>query len=181
MKRIVLMAIATILSVSIYAQDISGKWNGVLKVEGTDLGLSINITKTGDDLSASMDVPKQGAKGIPVSFIIYENSILKFEISDADIKYEATLDEENTFFGTFKQGGQSIPLSLTKEEVEKDNVPRPLEIDVSFAKIRGNDTDDEKTLESIVKVRDISEQYATGGLYLMTHYGNLDGPNLALL
>ena len=47
-------------------------------------------------------------------------------------------------------------------------------IDVNFTKIQGADTDHEKTLKSIVKVRDISEQYATGGLYLMTHYGNLD-------
>ena len=47
-------------------------------------------------------------------------------------------------------------------------------IEVNFTKIQGADTDHEKTLKSIVKVRDISEQYATGGLYLMTHYGNLD-------
>lgn len=47
-------------------------------------------------------------------------------------------------------------------------------IDLNFAKIQGTDNSNEKTLKSIVKVRDISEQYATGGLYLMTHYGNLD-------
>ncbi len=47
-------------------------------------------------------------------------------------------------------------------------------VEVDFAKISGTDIDDEKTLKSIVKVRDISEQYATGGLYLITHYGNLD-------
>lgn len=47
-------------------------------------------------------------------------------------------------------------------------------IDINFTKIPGNETDHEKTLKSIVKVRDISEQYATGGLYLITHYGNLD-------
>jgi len=47
-------------------------------------------------------------------------------------------------------------------------------IDINFSEIHGTDTNHEKTLKSIVKVRDISEQYATGGLYLMTHYGNLD-------
>ena len=47
-------------------------------------------------------------------------------------------------------------------------------IDVNFTKIQGVDTDQAKTLKSIVKARDISEQYATGGLYLMTHYGTLD-------
>ena len=47
-------------------------------------------------------------------------------------------------------------------------------VEVNFAKINGTYTDNEKTLKSIVKTRDISEQYATGGLYLITHYGNLD-------
>ncbi|MCD6332950.1 MAG: linear amide C-N hydrolase [Bacteroidales bacterium] len=172
MKKIVIIAIATLINISIYAQDISGKWNGVLKVDGTDLGLSINITKTGDELSATMDVPKQGAIGIPVTTISYENSILKFEITDAGIQYEATLNKENAFVGTFKQGGQSFPLVLSKGR--KDDAHKVQEIDVNFAKIQGTGTDHEKTLKSIVKVRDISEQYATGGLYLITHYGNLD-------
>ena len=52
--------------------------------------------------------------------------------------------------------------------------PQEQIVEVNFAEIKGTDTDYEKTLKSIVKVRDISEQYATGGLYLMTHYGNLD-------
>jgi len=47
-------------------------------------------------------------------------------------------------------------------------------IDVNFAEIQGSDSKNEKILKSIVKVRGISEQYATGGLYLMTHSGSLD-------
>ncbi len=52
--------------------------------------------------------------------------------------------------------------------------PQEQIINVNFAQITGTDTDNAKTLMSLVKVRDISEQYATGGLYLITHYGNLD-------
>ena len=52
--------------------------------------------------------------------------------------------------------------------------PQEQIIEVNFAEIKGTDTEHEKTLKSIVKVRDIGEQYATGGLYLMTHYGSLD-------
>lgn len=46
--------------------------------------------------------------------------------------------------------------------------------ELSFKKLLGTETDHERTLKSIVKVRDISEQYSTGGLYLITHYGDLD-------
>jgi len=172
MKKNLAVAIATLISFSISAQDISGKWNGVLRIEGADLGLTFNISKSGDELSATVDVPKQGAMGIPVTKLSFENSTLNLEISDAGIVYEAILDKENVFVGTFNQDGQSQPLVLNKElENEK---ARPQEIDVEFAEISGSDTDHEKALKSIVRVRDISEQYATGGLYLMTHYGNLD-------
>ena len=54
------------------------------------------------------------------------------------------------------------------------SLPQEQIIEVNFAEIKGTVTQHEKTLKSIVKVRDINEQYATGGLYLMTHYGNLD-------
>jgi hypothetical protein len=44
--------------------------------------------------------------------------------------------------------------------------------EISFKKVQGTETDHERTLKSIVKVRDISEQYSTGGLYLITHFGD---------
>ena len=45
-------------------------------------------------------------------------------------------------------------------------------IDLKFAQPPVSDSDTSRTLQSLVKVRDISEAYSTGGLYLMTHYGN---------
>lgn len=45
--------------------------------------------------------------------------------------------------------------------------------EVNFKNVQGTETDHERTLKSIVKVRNISEQYSTGGLYLITHYGTL--------
>jgi|TARA_B100001971_G_C18220110_1_gene556548 hypothetical protein len=127
MTKTTLIAFAILTSLSIYAQNISGKWNGILKVQGTQLKLVFNITKTDKGYSSTMDSPDQGAKGIPVTSTSYENSILKLEISSAGIQYEGTLDKENVFVGTFKQAGQSYPLNLTKEKVEKEKVIRPQE------------------------------------------------------
>ncbi len=45
-------------------------------------------------------------------------------------------------------------------------------IDLKFGQPPVSDSDLSRTLQSLVKVRDISETYSTGGLYLMTHYGN---------
>jgi len=127
MGKIVIIALATLISLSTYAQDISGKWNGILKVQGVQLRLVFNITQTEKGYSSTMDSPDQGATGIPVTATSYENSILKLEVSNAGIHYEGTLDKENTFVGTFKQGGQSFPLVLIKGKIEKEKILRPQE------------------------------------------------------
>ncbi len=124
MKKIIIIALATMISLPISAQPISGKWNGILKVQGVQLRLVFNITQTEKGYVSTMDSPDQAAKGIPVTSTIYENSILKLEVSNAGIQYEGTLDKENTIVGTFKQGGQSFPLVLTKEKIENEKVQR---------------------------------------------------------
>ena len=45
-------------------------------------------------------------------------------------------------------------------------------VELQFAPGPAAGTDAARTLQSLVKVRDIGEQYATGGLYLLTHYGD---------
>ncbi len=127
MKKTLLIIFVLLTTCSLYAQDISGKWNGILKVQGTQLKLIFNITKTNEGYSSTMDSPDQGAKGIPVTNTSYEEPILTLEVINAGIKYEAALDSSGTFNGTFKQNGLSIPLMLSKKKVEKEKVVRPQE------------------------------------------------------
>ncbi|PLX02887.1 MAG: alpha/beta hydrolase, partial [Marinilabiliales bacterium] len=46
MKKLTLILIAFLTCLSICGQDISGKWNGILKVQGVQLKLFFNITQT---------------------------------------------------------------------------------------------------------------------------------------
>ncbi|NOY48023.1 MAG: alpha/beta hydrolase [Chlorobi bacterium] len=127
MKKIVLLLIVSMTILTIHGQDISGQWNGVLKVQGIQLRLVFNITKDEKGYSSTMDSPDQGAKGIPVTSTNFENSILKIELSNAGIFYEGTLNDKHVFIGIFKQSGQSFPLNLTQEKIEKEKVVRPQE------------------------------------------------------
>ncbi len=127
MKKSGLILFTILTTLSIYSQGISGKWNGILEVQGTQLRLVFNISPTEKGYSSTMDSPDQGAKGIQVTSISYENQILKLEVSSAGIQYEGTLNKENVFVGTFKQGGQSFPFNLTKEKVEAKKMIRPQE------------------------------------------------------
>jgi pimeloyl-ACP methyl ester carboxylesterase len=110
-----------------FAQDISGQWNGILKIQGMQLRLVFNITSTEKGYSATMDSPDQGVNGIPVTEIQFENGTLNLNVSNAGIQYEGTLNDGNIFEGTFKQGGQSIPLELTMDEVKAEKMKRPQE------------------------------------------------------
>ncbi len=125
MKKPGIVFFIFLTSLSICAQDISGTWNGILNVQGTQLRLVFNITKTENGYSSTMDSPDQGANGIPITSINYSNSILAIEISNAGIKYEGTLNKAHAFEGLFKQAGMSFPLVLNRGEVKK--VSRPQE------------------------------------------------------
>lgn len=127
MKIFSILIILLLTSISLSAQDITGQWNGVLKVQGTQLRLVFNVTKTDNGISSTMDSPDQGAKGIPTTTTSFENSILKITIAIAKIEYEGTLGKDNVIVGTFKQGGQSFPMNLSKEKIEKEKLLRPQE------------------------------------------------------
>ena len=127
MKTFSILLITLLISISLSAQDITGQWNGALKVQGTQLRLVFNVTKTDNGISSTMDSPDQGAKGIPTTTTSFENSILKITIASAKIEYEGTLGQDNVIVGTFKQGGQSFPMNLSKEKIEKEKLLRPQE------------------------------------------------------
>jgi pimeloyl-ACP methyl ester carboxylesterase len=125
MKRLGLFLLFFLTSLSVYAQDISGSWNGVLKIQGTELRIVFNIVKNENGYSSTMDSPDQGAKAIPVKSTNFDGSTLKLDLPDLGVKYEGTLNEENSFVGTFKQAGLSLPLTLAKKRLEKQEYKRP--------------------------------------------------------
>ncbi|MFB6342134.1 alpha/beta hydrolase family protein [Saccharicrinis sp. FJH62] len=124
MKKHVFLTCILFLTVSAFSQDISGTWNGLLKVQGMQLRLVFHISKTDQGLDAKMDSPDQSAFGIPVSKIEYDEPELTIEVSNIALKYTGTYMTDS-IVGTFTQMGQSIPLVLRHEEVKKEMVKRP--------------------------------------------------------
>ena len=124
MKKIILLLFVFTGFTNSYAQDITGKWNGVLKE--MNLRLVVHITKTDDGYSSTLDSPDQGAKGIPVNRTTFENNTLKLEATNLGITYSGEF-VDGTFNGTFMQSGFKIPLILGREEIEKSKVNRPQE------------------------------------------------------
>ena len=127
MKKIIVVFLISFVSLTTFGQDITGQWNGLLKVQGMQLRVVFNITKTETGYSATMDSPDQGAKGIPVTTTRFENSNLKIEMNAPKIEYEGVLGNDGVVTGNFKQSGMTFPMNLSRQEIEKEKIRRPQE------------------------------------------------------
>lgn len=97
----------------IFAQEITGSWQGELDVQGMKLPLVFHIKKDGEKLISTLDSPKQGATNIPVNTTSYTADQLALELPSLGISYSGKVTNES-INGTFKQGGMELPLILSK-------------------------------------------------------------------
>ena len=108
MKKVTLILFSLITSITLFGQDITGQWDGILKLPGGQLTIVFNISKTENGYTSTMDSPDQGAKGIPVASTKFENQKITLTASAIGVEYQGTL-ENNTIVGNFIQGGHSLP------------------------------------------------------------------------
>ena len=123
--RILFLTFFTVLllTVSTAAQEaatqkIVGDWQGVLDAGAVKLRIVLHFKTQNNSLLGDMDSPDQGANGIPIDSVAFENSTLKFVMSRLGASYEGTLKGEE-IIGNFSQGGAVLPLTL------KRGIPAP--------------------------------------------------------
>ena len=114
MKQIAAMVLF-LFGMQTFAQEITGSWKGTLSVQGTEVPLVFNISKTDGTYSSTMDSPSQGATDIPMDETTYAESQLTIIFKQAGIKYVSTV-AEGTMEGTFYQAGMEFPLTMEKGE-----------------------------------------------------------------
>ncbi len=86
--------------------DLEGRWEGSLTVLGNELPFSVTFSRGDDGLAATMDIPAQGAAGLPLINVSYADSRVHFEL-DAPIGlavWDGVL-EGDAIEGEFTQGG----------------------------------------------------------------------------
>ena len=118
MKKLIFITKLFIAAASMYVQDITGTWNGVLVVPGAELRVDFNISESDDGYTSTMDSPDQGAYGIPVTTTKFENNELSITVEDLTIVYKAKLNDDGVFKGKFTQMGQTYDMDLTKKKEE---------------------------------------------------------------
>ncbi|MBD8490541.1 alpha/beta hydrolase [Echinicola sp. CAU 1574] len=128
-KKLINLFVLFFITWSTFGQgvDLEGSWKGELKVMAQKLPLVFNFHQENGDWKGTMDSPAQGAKGIPVSKVLFTTPMLAFEIDQLKISYQGVLVNDS-IQGTFKQGGMEFPLNLSKRaEGESTLGARPQE------------------------------------------------------
>ena len=95
--------------------DIDGAWMGTLETGAIKLRVVFHITNTDDGLTATLDSPDQGMKGLPVTSVARNGSSLKIEAKQLAGVFEGTINKDLTEIdGTWTQMGGSLPLLLKR-------------------------------------------------------------------
>jgi non-heme chloroperoxidase len=124
------LSVLVIFGSTLCAQDLSGDWQGTLKVGAQDLRLIVKIVK-GDDVRwkatiFSIDQGIDRGAGIAVNSLTLQGADLRFTAGEARAKYQGKLSADGaTIAGTWTQG-RPVPLELhrtTAETAWKDPSP----------------------------------------------------------
>lgn len=116
------LALAAVWTTGARAQDSAdwavGSWEGMLEAGPQTLQIIYHVT-LGDDgtLTGSMDVPAQGAAGIPLTTVTVDGSTLTitFPVPGGGT-YEGVLNDAGVIEGTFTQGPASFPMELARSD-----------------------------------------------------------------
>lgn len=111
-----------------------GIWQGAIEVQGLSLGMLFQIESDDDLLTCKLDVPLQGAEGVPATAVEATAENIKIRYPMIGSVYEGQLAEGGQQInGTWNQGGQRIELVLEKKEDKTTFAPlRPQEPQAPF-------------------------------------------------
>ena len=136
------MLLAAIISImSIQAQQIAGDWKGTLSVQGVDLELIFHFTGDDGELTGTMDVPMQGASGIPVDVIEFTDNEFKLRVTALQINYAGELLGDS-ITGNYEQAGMALPLTLKRFESKLPGDPSLVTTDEELQALVAHDDGD---------------------------------------
>lgn len=121
-----IICLISFLISNLKAQDITGDWNGVLEVMGTQVTLVFHIQQSDSGYTGTLDSPDQGAMGMPFTAVEYNDNKLILREANIGAFYEG-IPAADSISGTWNQGGQTFELNMYREKVEKRTYNRPQE------------------------------------------------------
>jgi len=98
------------------AQDgLTGRWEGAISIMGSNLGIVVVFETAGEDLTARIDIPQQGAAGLALANVSYDDPEVHFELpaTQGTAVFDG-LRSSDSIGGTFTQAGYTGTFSLNR-------------------------------------------------------------------
>ncbi|AZQ61037.1 alpha/beta fold hydrolase [Flammeovirga pectinis] len=118
-KKLFIVTLFFLLSISSHSQNLVGPWSGTLTVQTGKIDIIFHITHNGQIFQGKMDVPAQHLKSIPIHEVKYQEPFITIDLPNLGIKYTGHVLDDEHIEGKFEQGGFSFPMTLFKDlEIE---------------------------------------------------------------
>ncbi len=129
MKKIHITFALLLYSISSFSQDITGIWNGTVKLgEDKEISFIFNIKKIDNNYVTDLSIPAQRVAGLKPQKTTFENGILQIDGTNLGIKYEGKFNTTSQQFeGKFSEGANTLPLNLKEGKLKlesKNNRPQ---------------------------------------------------------
>ena len=98
-------------------QGVNGRWDGAISIMGSELGITVVFEMAGEALAAQIDIPQQGAAGLALANVRYDDPAVHFEIPQG--QGTAVFDGQlsgDSISGSFTQAGYAGTFSLSRAE-----------------------------------------------------------------
>ena len=122
-KRLVLLGLILLLVTAVAwatqtKSGVAGHWEGTISVPGSELQVVIDLDLDSKGAwTGSMDIPQQGAKGVPLKDISVSDEAVTIKLPSApgDPAFKLALSSDGAILkGELTQGGNNFPVSLKK-------------------------------------------------------------------
>ncbi len=128
-RMVLLCCLATAfaaMNTSLAQERVAGEWEGAISLPGIDLGILVRFSGPNDSLQATIDIPMQMAKGLPLTNVRTDPPSVHFELPAGPglAIFEGTVAGDS-IGGNFRQGGVTARFRLHRKGEPKSLAPVP--------------------------------------------------------
>jgi hypothetical protein len=125
---VAMLTMALVLATAAHAQGgaremtIKGDWTGVMRAsDGVDLRIFLHVTGA----AATLDIPDQGAFGVPVSEPQTTGDAVSFQVPSLGAGWRGTLSGDGASLTGGLTQGIEVPLTFTRYSTARPQTPKP--------------------------------------------------------
>lgn len=120
------MLFALLLSITAFAQNITGSWTGLISAGESSLHIVFNISQDAEgNTVCTMDSPDQSVKGIPAQIVFESSDSISICITNLGIEYNGKFNGD-MICGVYSQSGLELDLDLKNEQIVYNRPQNPL-------------------------------------------------------